>query len=204
MTQEGYGLGGLGGGLSGGLKAAAVALLLQQLWKHAHSEQSQAPAQPATQGNTTTGGGLGGLLGGLFGGSHSGGMASSTGGGGGLGGLLSGPILGGLGGLLSHLQGQGLGRQVNSWVSSGPNQPVSPQELENAFDPQEVEEVARQAGTDRGSLMQELSRMLPQMVDRMTPQGRLPQAGEKPDPASFDDLLGGKTAGREGGPKGPI
>jgi hypothetical protein len=98
-------------------------------------------------------------------------------------------------------------------VSNGPNEPVSPQQLEKAFDPQDLDQAARQAGTDRGSLLQELSRMLPHMVDRMTPQGRLPAEGEPADHGGFQDMLdelapgqnpGGKEAGRQGGPKDPI
>ena len=60
-------------------------------------------------------------------------------------------------------------------MQPGANQPVSPQELERGFDPQELDEAAQRAGTDRGTLLQELSAMLPQAVDRMTPQGRVPQ-----------------------------
>ncbi|WP_431269467.1 YidB family protein [Dankookia sp. P2] len=173
--QGGGAVGGLGGGLPNGVKLAAVALLIHQLMKH-----RQGGAAPQAEGS----GGLGGLLGGLFGGGAAGTPASQPGGLGGiLGGLLGagagggagGGLLGGLGGLLSGLRGQGLGQQVDSWVQPGANQPVSPQELERGFDPRELDEAAQRAGTDRGTLLQELSAMLPQAVDRMTPQGRMPQ-----------------------------
>ena len=91
------------------------------------------------------------------------------------GGGAGGGLLGGLGGLLAGLRGHGLGQQVDSWVQPGANRPVAPQELERGFDPQELDEAAQRAGTDRGTLLQELSAMLPQAVDRMTPQGRVPQ-----------------------------
>ncbi|WP_165982198.1 YidB family protein [Dankookia rubra] len=174
--------GGLGGGLPNGVKLAAVALLIHQLMKH-----RQGDAMPQPEG----GGGLGGLLGGLFGGGASGPASQGTsqgggfggGMGGGLGGVLGGllgsgaggGLLGGLGGLLAGLRNHGLGQQVDSWVQPGTNQPVSPQELERGFDPHELDEAAQRAGTDRGTLLQELSAMLPQAVDRMTPQGRVPQ-----------------------------
>jgi uncharacterized protein YidB (DUF937 family) len=170
--------GGLGGGLPNGVKLAAVALLIHQLMKHRQGE-----AAPQAE----SGGGLGGLLGGLFGGRSSGAPASQAGGlgggsSGGLGGVLGGllgsaggGLLGGLGGLLAGLRGHGLSQQVDSWVQPGSNRPVSPQELESGFDPQELDEAAQRAGTDRGTLLQELSAMLPQAVDRMTPQGRVPQ-----------------------------
>ena len=171
---------GVGGGLPTGVKLAAAALLAHQLMKHARTEQGAAGAEPAG------GGGLGGLLGSLLG---QGGPAAPTGGpgapagGGGLagvlGGLLGGGALGGLGGLLGGLRDQGLGHKVESWVGQGENHPVAPHEVERAFDPADLDEAARRAGTDRGTLLDELSRMLPGMVDGLTPQGRLPQRGEE-------------------------
>ena len=171
--------GGLGGGLPNGVKLAAVALLIHQLMKH-----RQAEGAPQAE----SGGGLGGLLGGLLGGGGAAAPAGPAGGlgggsGGGLGGLLGGllgggaggGLLGGLGGLLAGLRGHGLSQQVDSWVQPGTNQPGSPEELERGFDPRDLDEAARHAGTDRGTLLQELSAMLPQAVDRMTPQGRVPQ-----------------------------
>ncbi len=86
---------------------------------------------------------------------------------------------GGLGGLLGGLRDQGLGQKVESWVGHGENHPVAPHEVERTFDPADLDEAARRAGTDRGTLLDELSRMLPGMVDGMTPQGRLPQRGEE-------------------------
>jgi uncharacterized protein YidB (DUF937 family) len=174
----GSGNSGVAGGLPTGVKLAAAALLAHQLMKHARAEPGAADAGP------TAGGGLGGLLGGLLGGQ--GGPASAGPGmpgggalGGVLGGLLGGGALGGaLGGLLGGLRDQGLGHKVDSWVGHGENRPVAPREVERAFDPDELDEAARRAGTDRGSLLEELSRMLPGMVDGLTPHGRMPQRGE--------------------------
>ena len=172
--------GGLGGGLPNGVKLAAVALLIHQLMKHRQGE-----AAPQAE----SGGGLGGLLGGLFGGASSGPPAGQAGG---LGWWFERRIGRRPGraarwrcrrwaasvassGLLAGLRGHGLGQQVDSWVQPGANRPVAPEELERGFDPQELDEAAQRAGTDRGTLLQELSAMLPQAVDRMTPQGRVPQ-----------------------------
>src|SRR5215217_1376698 len=171
---------GVGGGLPTGVKLAAAALLAHQLMKHARAEQGDASAEPSG------GGGLGGLLGSLLG---QGGGPSPTGGpgapaGGGLGGVLGGllgggALGGGLGGLLGGLRDQGLGHKVESWVGHGDNHTVVPHEVERAFDPADLDEAARRADTDRGTLLDELSRMLPGMVDGLTPQGRLPQRGEE-------------------------
>jgi uncharacterized protein YidB (DUF937 family) len=178
---------GVAGGLPTGVKLAAAALLVHQLMKHARAEPSAtAEAGPAPTGGG--GGGLGGLLGSLLGqggtaGPGGAGLAGVLGGllGGGAlgGGALSGGALGGLGGLLGGLRGQGLGREVDSWVGHGENRPVATREVERAFDPDELDEAARRAGTDRGSLLEELSRMLPGMVDGMTPNGRMPQREEE-------------------------
>lgn len=206
-------------GLSGGLKAAAVALLVHQLTKHA-----QGGSAGMQNSNATATGGLGGILGGLLGGGASGGlggllggggaggglgglMGGSGGAGGGLGGLLGGGsggmtgggglggLLGGLGGMLGGLRDQGLGSHVDSWVSSGPNHQVSPQQLERAFDPQELDEAARHAGTDRGSLLNEISQVLPNLVDRMTPQGQLPQREHDVHSGGLGGLLGSLLGG---------
>jgi len=64
-------------------------------------------------------------------------------------------------------------------VGRGENHPVARHEVEHAFDPAELDEAARRAGTDRGTLLDELSRMLPGMVDGMTPHGRPPQRREE-------------------------
>ena len=216
---SGKGGSGLAGGLSGGVKLAAVGLLVHQLMKHARSERAAGGAVPqARDEDPTTGGGLGSILGGLFGG---GGTPAATAGGGGLGGLLGGGsgggglgtllgggglggLLGGLGGMLGGMRDKGLGQHVDSWVSPGANQPVSAREIESAFDPQELDEAARRAGTDKESLLNELSRLLPQFVDRATPRGQVPQREDELGGGGFGGLLGslfGGDADRQpGGP----
>ncbi|HWL83747.1 MAG TPA: YidB family protein [Roseomonas sp.] len=153
--------GGLTGGLSNGVKMAAIAFLVQQLMKHSRQEGA-ASAAPTSASPAEGTGGLGGLLGGLLGG-----------------GAAGGGLLGGLGGLLGQLRAQGLGSQVDSWVRPGENHAVSPQELERHLDPNDLDAAAQQAGTDRQSLLEELSRTLPQFVDHATPQGQVPQREEE-------------------------
>src|SRR5206468_3567946 len=82
---------------------------------------------------------------------------------------------GGLGGLLGQLRQSGLGPQVDSWVSQGQNQPVSPQQLGNAFGDQQVNSWASQAGMPPHDFLSQLSQHLPRAVDAMTPDGQLPQ-----------------------------
>jgi uncharacterized protein YidB (DUF937 family) len=201
--------GGLAGGLPNGVKMAAIAFLIHQLMKQRGAEaqtpggMAQNPAGTGQGGMAQGGGGLGEILGSLLGGAGGGGMAGG-GAGGGLGGLLGGGggglggLLGGLAGMLGGMRSRGLGGQVDSWVSPNENQPVSAQDLEQQFDPRELDEAAQQAGTDRASLLEELRQVLPQFVDRMTPQGTMPQPGAEPQAGSgdlgsvMDDILRGR------------
>lgn len=82
---------------------------------------------------------------------------------------------GGLSGLVSQLSKAGLGDAVNSWVGTGANQPVSPDALGNALGPDAVAAFARQLGIEPGVALGPLSQMLPQVVDKLTPNGQLPQ-----------------------------
>jgi uncharacterized protein YidB (DUF937 family) len=84
---------------------------------------------------------------------------------------------GGLGGLLQQLQQAGLGDQVNSWVGTGQNLPVSAEQLQGAFGADRMSQMAEQMGLSTGDLGSQLSQMLPQVVDKLTPNGQLPEGG---------------------------
>ena len=115
-------------------------------------------------GNPGTGG-LGGMLGGGMGGS---GMGGGMGGGG---------LGGGLGGLISQFEQAGLGHVAQSWVGNGPNQPVSPSQLQDVFGQQQVQGMADQAGMEPGDFLSQLSQHLPHAVSGVTPNGQLPDEG---------------------------
>ncbi|MDB5511889.1 MAG: hypothetical protein JWR08_1372 [Enterovirga sp.] len=104
------------------------------------------------------------------GGGFGGGLVS-----GGLGGLLG----SGLGGLLGRFEQNGRGDVMNSWLGSGPNQPISPADLGSALGDDTVDTLARETGLGRGDLLSQLSQTLPQVVDRLTPEGRLPTQDEE-------------------------
>jgi uncharacterized protein YidB (DUF937 family) len=112
-------------------------------------------------GSATGAGGLGGLLGGLAGGGAAGGLLS-----------------GGLADLVKQFQTRGQGQKAESWVSTGQNQPISPGELEQALGPQRVEWLMEQTGLPKQDLLAGLSQRLPEAVDQLTPQGRLPSDQE--------------------------
>lgn len=126
-------------------------------------------------------GGLGGLLGGL------GGRGASAGGLGGLGGLGALAGLGGLAGLLGQLGQHGYGQQVQSWVGTGENEPLPPEALSQVFDQQQLSEIASEAGVSEDEARLGLSELLPEVVDRFTPQGQL--LGEDELNNSIDDFV---------------
>jgi uncharacterized protein YidB (DUF937 family) len=84
---------------------------------------------------------------------------------------------GGLAGLLQQLQAAGLGEQAQSWVSTGANLPVSGEQLGTALGGDLLERLAGQAGVSSGEAGAQLSQWLPQIIDRLTPDGQLPQGG---------------------------
>ena len=105
----------------------------------------------------------GGMLGGLMGG----GQPAQQGGG-----MMGG---GGLAGLLGQFQNAGLGNIAQSWVGNGPNQPVSPSQLQSVFGEQQVNSMAGQAGMQPHDFLSQLAQHLPNAVDGMTPNGRMPE-----------------------------
>jgi uncharacterized protein YidB (DUF937 family) len=89
-----------------------------------------------------------------------------------------GGLLGGLGGLLDKLTKGGLGETGNSWVGTGPNQPVSPGQLGSALGPDIIKTLAQRSGLSEEEITRQLSQILPGVVDKMTPKGRLPTMAE--------------------------
>jgi uncharacterized protein YidB (DUF937 family) len=83
---------------------------------------------------------------------------------------------GGLQGLINQFQQNGLGQTVNSWVSSGPNQPISPDEVHQGLGPELLQQLAAKTGLSVQDLAQKLSQILPQAIDTMTPNGQVPKA----------------------------
>ena len=90
----------------------------------------------------------------------------------------AGGVLGGLGGLLNKLEQGGLGNVANSWVGSGQNQPVAPGQLGSALGPSIIKMLAQKSGLSEEEITKQLSQVLPGIVDKLTPSGRLPTAAE--------------------------
>ena len=157
-----------GGGMSP-LTMAILALLAWKGIKHFSGNQAGSAPQPApAPGNVNAGmggGGLSDMLKGGLGGLLAGGAAGS---------ILS----GGLGDLLNQFQQKGLGDQANSWVSNGPNKQIAPGDLANALGADQIDQLSSQSGLSREELLQGLSKYLPDVVNHLTPDGRLPDENE--------------------------
>lgn len=95
---------------------------------------------------------------------------------------------GGLNGLISQFTSKGLGDVVGSWVSTGKNLPISPDQLQGVLGNDAVKNIASKLGMDTKSVTSQLSNLLPQVVDKLTPDGKVPE-GDILSQAS--DLLGG-------------
>jgi uncharacterized protein YidB (DUF937 family) len=83
---------------------------------------------------------------------------------------------GGLQGLVNQFQQNGLGDTVNSWVGTGPNQSISPDQVHQALGPDLLQQLSAKSGLSVPDLAQKLSQILPQAVDTMTPGGQVPRA----------------------------
>ncbi len=130
------------------------------------------------------GGGLSDILGGLMGGSQP--QQQQGGSGGGIGDILGGLMgsgqqaqqgggMGGLGSLLEAFKNNGMGDQVNSWVGTGENMPVSGDQVTSAFGQDQISQMAEKLGMSHGDVSGGLAQMLPQLINHVTPNGQVPQ-----------------------------
>jgi uncharacterized protein YidB (DUF937 family) len=165
-----------GGGMSPITMAILGLLAYKAMKSFGGGQPSPAPAgagRPATPsppaGGTISagmpggaGGGLGGLLKGGLGGLLAGGAAGSI-------------LGGGLNDLVKQMHQNGLGDAANSWIGSGPNKAVNPNDLANALGADQINSLMAHSGLSRDELLDGLSQNLPQVVDHLTPDGKVPQ-----------------------------
>src|SRR5262249_57840345 len=111
------------------------------------------------------GGGFGNLLGGLLAGGAGGAAAGNV-------------ISGGLSDLLKQFQQSGHGETANSWVGNGPNKSIAPNDLANALGADRINALMEHSGMSREELLSGLSQNLPEVVDQLTPHGRVPSGEE--------------------------
>ncbi len=159
-----------GGGMSPVTMAVLGLLAYKALKNFGGNRPSQTGSGPSAgpamaPGASGTPGGLGGLLSGGLGGLLAGGATGSV-------------LSGGLADLVRKFQQSGHGDVVNSWVGPGSNKPIAPNDLANALGAERINALTAQTGMSRDELLAGLSEELPQAVDELTPEGRLPTEQE--------------------------
>jgi uncharacterized protein YidB (DUF937 family) len=80
-----------------------------------------------------------------------------------------------IGNLLGNAQSQGLGHIVESWISNGNNQPIEPDQVSSVIGEDKLQQLASRIGVPAGVASAVLSRVLPTVIDRLTPNGKLPE-----------------------------
>ena len=81
---------------------------------------------------------------------------------------------GGLSGLIDRFRQGGLEDIIKSWIGTGPNKTVTPSQLHEVLGPETMNDLSRQTGMPRDDLLSQLSRLLPEVIDKLTPKGQLP------------------------------
>src|SRR5262249_57943307 len=87
-------------------------------------------------------------------------------------------LSGGLGNIIKELQDSGHGRVAQSWVGTGPNEDIAPKDLAHALGSDTLNTLSKQTGLSKDELLAGLSQNLPDLVDQLTPKGRLPTEEE--------------------------
>ena len=167
-TAEGGGglgdiLGGMLNGPGGGANRAGAPTGGGGLGDHPrrHARRRTPRRHHGRQAGGGAGGGLGGILGGMLGGAAAGSVLN-----------------GGLGQVLQDLQRSGKGGTAQSWVGRGENEQIAPDDLASALGADTISALTQQTGMSRDDLLQGLSQNLPDFVDQLTPDGRLPSDDE--------------------------
>jgi uncharacterized protein YidB (DUF937 family) len=142
-----------------GAGGASMSNVLMALMPVVLAMLSNRGSQGGAPGQTSAGGGLGDILGQVLGGASGGGGSA-----------------GGLGPVLAQLQRAGFGEQADSWVSRGANKPIPPDAMSQIFGREGLEQISKRAGLSEEDASLGLSELLPEVVDRVTPAGDIPDS----------------------------
>ncbi len=97
---------------------------------------------------------------------------------------------GGVQGLMAKLSSNGLGQQVQSWVGTGENKPVTGAQVSQALDTDSLSKMARETGTTPEKVSEHVAQVLPEVVDKATPNGKVPAQGDDPLSKGMDAIKG--------------
>jgi uncharacterized protein YidB (DUF937 family) len=84
---------------------------------------------------------------------------------------------GGIGGVLERFQNKGYSQQSASWVSSGTNEELHPQAVSDVVGTEELSRLSQQLGVSQEEVSSGMAQILPEMMNQLTPQGRVPEDG---------------------------
>jgi uncharacterized protein YidB (DUF937 family) len=90
-------------------------------------------------------------------------------------GLITNPQTGGIEGLVQNFKNKGMEDIISSWISTGKNLPISGNQIQNALGADQILQIAKQLGTSKEEVSGGLSSLLPQIIDKLTPSGSLPE-----------------------------
>ncbi|OLE28498.1 MAG: hypothetical protein AUG49_02275 [Catenulispora sp. 13_1_20CM_3_70_7] len=94
---------------------------------------------------------------------------------------LKNAVGGDVGGIFNKLKTSGISEQFQSWIGKGENKPVTAEQITEALGNEHIAKIADQTGVAPGQAAQDLARKLPSLVDKMTPDGQLPDKFARSD-----------------------
>jgi uncharacterized protein YidB (DUF937 family) len=92
-------------------------------------------------------------------------------------GLLTNQETGGLGGLMQSFNQQGLGDIISSWVGTGDNAPITPEQIQEVLGGDVIQQLAEKSGVSIDAAKAQLAELLPSLIDKVTPEGKIPEGG---------------------------
>jgi uncharacterized protein YidB (DUF937 family) len=93
-------------------------------------------------------------------------------------GLITNPEAGGLQGLIQTFKEKGLGDAMSSWISTGENQSVSGDQIQHVLGGNFIQQIVQQLGSSKSEVAGSLSNLLPDIIDKLTPTGKLPEGNQ--------------------------
>ncbi|MEO7032124.1 MAG: YidB family protein [Burkholderiaceae bacterium] len=92
-------------------------------------------------------------------------------------GLINNPQSGGIQGLMDSFKNQGVGGLLASWIGNGENQPISAEQIQSVLGSEKVQAIADKLGISTADASAKLAGLLPQVIDKLTPNGQVPEGG---------------------------
>ncbi|HMK61205.1 MAG TPA: YidB family protein [Dissulfurispiraceae bacterium] len=92
-------------------------------------------------------------------------------------GMVTSKSTGGLSGLLNSFKDKGLGDLIQSWVGTGQNMPISPDQIQQGLGTEQIQQIAQKLGVSPEIAKSKLAEFLPVIIDKMTPDGKIPEGG---------------------------